>query len=431
MEAIGHILNYRISANRRFTTYAFLILFIIILFLPWTQNVRSVGRVTTLQQNQRPTEINSIIAGRVAKWYIKEGDFVEKGDTILQITEIKEDYLDPNLVSNVKSQVDAKTNSAIFYKSKADAASSQIKALEQIRTNKINQTKNKLIQQAQKISADSAEYVAAINDYTIAKKQYDRQKQMFDSGLVSLTQFEQRNQYLQSMLAKKVNANNKYLNAKNELDNIKIELSATYQDYNEKIMKAEGDRLQSLSTAATTEGEIAKLNNQVNNYTARNTFYFIIAQQAGQIVQLKTTGTGEVVKDGEKLGVIVPNIAQLAVEIYVSPLDVSILKIDARTRFVFDGYPAVVFGGWPSASYGTFGGKIYAIENTTNDEGKYRVLVIEDEKDRKWPKQMRIGNGAQSIALLNDVPIWYELWRNINGFPPDFYSKKEAAKEKK
>jgi outer membrane protein TolC len=87
--------------------------------------------------------------------------------------------------------------------------------------------------------------VAAINDYTIAKKQYDRQKQMFDSGLVSLTQFEQRNQYLQSMLAKKVNANNKYLNAKNELDNIKIELSATYQDYNEKIMKAEGDRLQS------------------------------------------------------------------------------------------------------------------------------------------------------------------------------------------
>jgi hypothetical protein len=146
---------------------------------------------------------------------------------------------------------------------------------------------------------------------------------------------------------------------------------------------------------------------------------------------LKTTGTGEVVKDGEKLGVIVPNIAQLAVEIYVSPLDVSILKIDARTRFVFDGYPAVVFGGWPSASYGTFGGKIYAIENTTNDEGKYRVLVIEDEKDRKWPKQMRIGNGAQSIALLNDVPIWYELWRNINGFPPDFYSKKEAAKEKK
>jgi hypothetical protein len=32
-----------------------------------------------------------------------------------------------------------------------------------------------------------------------------------------------------------------------------------------------------------------------------------------------------------------------------------------------------------------------------------------------------MGTGAQGIALLKDVPIWYELWRNINGFPPDYY----------
>jgi multidrug efflux pump subunit AcrA (membrane-fusion protein) len=81
MEAIGHILNYRISRSRRIAIYSLLILFIIILFLPWTQNVRSTGKVTTLQQNQRPTEINAIIAGRVVKWHIKEGDFVKKGDT--------------------------------------------------------------------------------------------------------------------------------------------------------------------------------------------------------------------------------------------------------------------------------------------------------------------------------------------------------------
>ncbi len=430
MEAIGHVLNYRISRNRKITIYIAFGVFLILLFLPWTQNVRSTGEVTTLQQNQRPTEINTVIAGRVVKWFIKEGDFVQKGDTILQISEVKEEYLDPNLVPNVKSQLLAKSNSADFYKSKAEAASNQIKALDQIRNNKVSQTKNKLIQQVQKITADSMEYIASANDYAIAKKQYDRQKQMFDSGLVSLTQFEQRNQYLQSMLAKKTSAQNKYFNSKNELDNVKIELSATFQDYSEKILKAEGDRLQSLSTAATTDGEIAKLSNQVNNYTTRNSFYFITAQQSGQIVQLKITGTGEIVKDGEQLGIIVPDKIQLAVEIFVSPLDVSILKVGSKTRFVFDGFPAVVFGGWPAASYGTFGGKIYAIENTTNGEGKFRVLVVEDENDRKWPEKMRIGNGAQSIALLNDVPIWYELWRNINGFPPDFYTH-NVPKEKK
>jgi multidrug resistance efflux pump len=428
MEAIGHILNYRISRSRQIAIYSLIIIFIIVLFLPWTQNVRSTGKVTTLQQNQRPTEINAVIAGRVVKWHIKEGDFVKKGDTLLQISEVKEEYLDPKLIQNVKSQLDAKSQSAQLYQSKAVASSEQMKTLELNKANKINQTKNKLIQQIQKITSDSIEWIAASNDYSIAKKQYDRQKQMYDSGLVSLTQFEQRNQYLQTMLAKKIGAENKYYNSKNELGNVRIELSAVYQDYQEKILKTEGDRLQSLSNAATTDAEIAKLSNQVNNYTARNNFYFIIAQQSGQIVQLKTTGTGEVVKDGEKLGVIVPDQIQLAVEIYVSPLDVSILKAGTKTRFVFDGFPAVVFGGWPKASYGTFGGKIYAIENTTNNEGKYRVLVVEDETDRQWPTNMRIGNGAQSIALLNDVSIWYELWRNINGFPPDFYTQHKEDK---
>jgi multidrug resistance efflux pump len=296
--------------------------------------------------------------------------------------------------------------------------------------NKLNQINNKIIQQKQKISIDSAELIAAKIDFDISKKQFDRQKQMYDSGLVSLTQYEQRNQYFQSMNAKKVSALNKLMSAKNELDNIRIERSATEQEYQEKILKAEGDRLQALSTAATTDGEVAKLENQVTNYTARNAFYFIVAQQNGQIAQLKTTGTGEIVKDGQQLGIVVPDSVKLAVELFVSPLDVSILRTGTKSRFVFDGFPAVVFGGWPSASYGTFGGQIYAIENTTDSEGKYRVLVIEDPSQRAWPKTMRLGNGAQSIALLNDVPIWYELWRNINGFPPDFYKDKSVSDKK-
>jgi hypothetical protein len=42
-----------------------------------------------------------------------------------------------------------------------------------------------------------------------------------------------------------------------------------------------------------------------------------------------------------------------------------------------------------------------------------------------------MGTGAQAMALLNDVPIWYELWRNINGFPPNYYKQKEIKKKRK
>jgi hypothetical protein len=83
-------------------------------------------------------------------------------------------------------------------------------------------------------------------------------------------------------------------------------------------------------------------------------------------------------------------------------------------------------------SYGTFGGKIVAIENFISPNGKFRVLIAPDKNEDSWPKQISIGSGAQTLALLDNVPIWFELWRTLNGFPPNYYQPKgEAIKEKK
>jgi len=107
---------------------------------------------------------------------------------------------------------------------------------------------------------------------------------------------------------------------------------------------------------------------------------------------------------------------------FVRPLDVPLINPGQKVRFLFDGFPAIVFSGWPNASYGTFGGIVVAVERSTNDNGSFRVLVKEDPADKPWPVQLQVGAGAQSIALLKDVPIWYEVWRNINGFPADYYT---------
>jgi len=57
-------------------------------------------------------------------------------------------------------------------------------------------------------------------------------------------------------------------------------------------------------------------------------------------------------------------------------------------------------------------------------------LVAEDVNDKPWPKLLRMGGGANGIALLKDVPIYYELWRNINGFPPEYYQVEKKEKKK-
>lgn len=411
--------------------YGLAALLILFLFLPWTQNIRARGSVTTLYQDQRPQQVNTLIGGRVMKWHIKEGDYVKAGDTLVQLAEVKVDYLDPNLLQRTKEQLAGKQLSVTYYKNKVGATQQQIGAINAGLTYKLNQLQNKLRQLELKVQADSAEAVAAANDLAISTKQFGRQKLMYDSGLVSLTQLETRTQQYQNALAKKISADNKFANSKQELTITRIEMNAVEQENIEKVSKAQGDQFQSLTQIASGQADIAKLENQYASYNIRNGMYCILATQDGQVVKAQKAGIGEFVKEGDMIAEIVPDKIKYAVELYVQPLDLPLVANGQKVRFLFDGFPAIVFSGWPRASSGTFGGVITAIESNVSKNGKFRVLVQEDPADKPWPKELRMGTGAQGIALLKDVPVWYELWRNINGFPADYYQRKETTTNEK
>ena len=130
---------------------------------------------------------------------------------------------------------------------------------------------------------------------------------------------------------------------------------------------------------------------------------------------------GETFKEGEQLVSIMPANYDLAVEMFVRPIDLPLIHIGEKVRVQFDGWPAIVFSGWPNISYGTYGAEVIAIENFISSNGMFRVLLSPDNKTAPWPTAIRVGSGARTIALLENVPIWYELWRQINSFPPNFY----------
>ncbi|MCY1663289.1 MULTISPECIES: HlyD family secretion protein [Chryseobacterium] len=406
---------------------------IITLFLPWTQNIKVMGNVSTLYQEQRPQQLNSPIPGRIIKWYVKNGDYVKKGDTLLQLSEVKEDYLDPLLVKRTEMQVEAKKGVRDYYEAKVGTTNSQLQALNSARDLKLNQLKVKISQLNNKLAGEEAELEAAKNELRMTSDQYERQKKMYDEGLVSLTQFQQRSVSYQNALAKKTATENKLAQTRQEIVNVSIEQNATIQDYNEKLSKTEGDRFQSMGQIEGSDGDIAKLENQVANYKARQGLYFVIASQDGQVVQINKAGIGEILKDGESIGIIVPEKVDYAVEIYIKPVDLPLVKEGQRVMCIFDGFPAIVFSGWPNSSYGTFAGKVIAVENNISANGMFKALVIQDKNEKQWPPKIKMGTGVQGIAILNDVPIWYELWRNINGFPPDYYEVKteKSAKDEK
>ena len=405
--------------------------FVFIMFLLWTQNIKTQGNVNTLFQEQRPQKLNSPIPGRIIKWYVKNGDVVKKGDTILQISEIKDDYLDPLLVERTQEQVQAKKGVRDYYNAKISTTENQIAAITASKDLKLNQIKIKIAQLQNKLKAEQAELTAVNNELKIAQDQLNRQNKMYEEGLVSLTQLQQRNVSYQNALAKKTSAENKLAQTQQEIAAQNIEQNAVIQEYTEKLSKTEGDRFQSMGQVAGSTGDIAKLENQVATYKVRKGLYYILATQDGQITQLTKAGIGEIVKDAETIGIIVPKKIDYIAEIYVKPVDLPLIRENQKVMLTFDGFPAIVFSGWPNSSYGTFSGKIIAIENSISENGLFKAIVAEDKTQKRWPPNMKIGTGASGIAILNDVPIWYEIWRNINGFPPDYYQVNTQKNEKK
>ncbi|MBT8254791.1 MAG: HlyD family efflux transporter periplasmic adaptor subunit [Flavobacteriaceae bacterium] len=410
---------------------AFAIIGIIVLFLPWTQNISGKGMVTTLKPDQRPQSIQSPIPGRIENWFVKEGDLVQKGDTILKISEVKSDYFDPNLVSRTGEQIQAKTQSVGSYQEKVLALDRQIVAMQKERSLKLQQAENKLVQAKLKVKSDSIDLVAAETMKEIAQRQYDRTLTLEIEGLKATKDVEDKRLKLRENEAKFISQQNNLLSSKNEVINAQVELSRLDASYADKISKVQSERFTAQSNQFDTEAQVSKLENAYSNYEIRNKLMYVTAPQTGYLNKALRAGIGETFKEGERLVSIMPSEYDLAVETFVEPIDLPLIHIGEKVRIQFDGWPAIVFSGWPNVSYGTYGAEVVAIETFISDNGKYRLLLAPDREDQEWPVAIRVGSGAKTIALLDDVPIWFELWRQLNGFPPNYYKPLTAKTEKK
>lgn len=403
----------------------------IVTLLPWTQNIQSKGKVTTLRPEQKPQTINTVISGKVEKWYVKDGDEVKKGDTILFISEIKDDYFDPNLINRTEQQLKNKELSVISYSDKVSSMDTRVDALIETGRLKLKQAKIKLDQTRLKLKTDSIEYHTAQVNCKIAQTQFDRFEALVKDGVKSQTDLETRRLTLQRAQANQIAAQQKLLQSGNDIIDAKVEYNSVEAKFRDEVAKAESDKFTALSDMYQAEVDVTKLQSQVMNYSIRNGMYVILAPQDGVVTKVLSNGIGETIKQGDAIATIMPSVYDLAIEMYVRPMDLPLLEKGQKVRIQFDGWPSIAFSGWPNTSFGTFGGEVFAIDNFASEDGTFRVLVSPLKNDKPWPKALRVGGGAYSMILLNDVPIGYELWRLVNGFPPEFYAKKETKEKPK
>lgn len=159
---------------------------------------------------------------------------------------------------------------------------------------------------------------------------------------------------------------------------------------------------------------------------ARQQTQIIKAHVAGIIFRRLAGQESVVVKAGDILVQILPETRSRAVELWVDGNDIPFVRVHQKARLQFEGWPAIQFRGWPAIAVGTFGGVVSFIDPTDNGLGSFRVVIVPDES---WPetRYLRQGVRVHGWVQLGRVPLWYELWRQFNGFPPERMPEKNAS----
>ena len=379
---------------------------VLALFLPWQQSVRGSGTVTALDPSDRPQLLPSRLDGRIEAWYVAEGQYVRRGDSIARISEIKDDYLNPAVLALTQQQQQAKEGAIRDKQDKAAALAELVAQLEVQQAIKTRQVRNKLEQARAELRQ------VALED-SVARDQLRRRERLFRDtlGLVSVND-------VQAFQLRAQSASAKLVEKQQALAIYEAELAGLPADYGEKIAKARSDRAATLAEVGEGRAEVAKLRDKVGALAARRDFALITAPQDGYVVRATRTGQGEIVKAGDPVVTIQPARPEKAVELFVKPMDVVLLRPGRHVRVFFDGWPALQISGWPQVAVGTFGAQVAVIDQFPSKGGTFRVLLVPDTtQDAPWPEQLRLGTGVQGWAMLDNVTVGWELWRQLNGFP--------------
>ena len=422
----------RINGSQRLSRILLLVagVFVGVLFLPWRQTISGTGTLTALTPQDRPQTVQNQIAGRIERWHVREGQRVRRGDALLTISEIKDEYFDPNLPERLGEQLAAKRGSVAANAAKIVATDQQMTALRTTLDVQLAAARNRVEQAENTVASDRADLVAVQNFYQTSQARLARYEEGYKNGLFSLTDIETRRLKLQEDLAKVTAQRNKLASSQQGLANAGIELANLRAKYGQDLAKTLSDRSSAVSSQASSEGEVAVLRNKISNVAVRRGLYVVRAPQTGYVVRALKAGLGETIKEGESVATLQPEAPLLAAEIYVRAMDVPLIQRGRQVRLQFDGWPAIQFSGWPSAAVGTFGGFVSVIDVVSSTGGKYRLLVRPAQphaQDKRWPRQLRLGSGVQGWVILDSVPVWYEIWRQLNGFPPTLQTEPDEA----
>ncbi len=370
-----------------------LLLAAFLVFVPWQQNITGSGKITSFVPGVRPQTIDAPITARIMKWFVNEGKLVKAGDTLAILQDLNVSFMDEDFLEKIETVRDR-------------TIAAQNNAIETARMRTLQARQREL---ASKAGLDNAKI-----EIQTARVRMRRADDLTKEGLAAQRDLETANLNLQKAQADSIRS-------ETALEAAKRDVEAARNDESRVVQQAD---------ALIMETEL-----RVANARMRGGASVVLAPVDGYLVNIAEVGAGQTVKDGEVLAQIVPKAGALdqAVAVMISSRDAAILDVGRPVRLQFSGFPAFVFNpGWQNFTINTFGGRVAVVDAVDDGNGYYRVLIIPDstQSQGKWPeaKYLRQGTPASAWILLNEVPVGFEIWRQLNGFPPVLPTKADKGK---
>ena len=396
------------------------------LFLPWRQTVTGEGQVTVFSPMQRPQTIHAQIDARISKWHVNEGDMVKRGDLILELEELRPEYLDENQLSRTGDQRMALIQQRNATQRLISSLEQQISSLVKMQNAAIPSASLSIDQNSDRLIASQQKYRIAEQSLKTAELNFERRKQLFEKGLNSKRDFELAElAYVEAKSQLQATQAELDISGRN-VDLSRLDLNKVSAETSLKIQEAEARLAQSFEKLAEINSKVYKMDIDLANLSSRIEQRTIYAPADGQVTKLRFFGSAETIKAGSELATIVPDSTDQAIEIFIPDYFAPLVSVGRKVRIQLAGWPGLQFSGWPSIAIGSFAGEVAVIDAVSDDKNQYRLLVRPDHErikqglDKPWPTSdvLRPGTKALGWIILDEVPLWYELWRVLNGFPP-------------
>jgi multidrug efflux pump subunit AcrA (membrane-fusion protein) len=429
-----------------------LVLVPVLLLAPWTQTVHGTGRAIAFDPVQRPQAVVSPIQGRVMKWHVKEGDRVKAGDRLVDLVDN-----DPRRLEMLKEQRLLADQRQTLARSMVDEQDSRLKFVEAEAPLRVAQAKARMEAAEAAVPRAKQALLRARADELREGLAYRRQLEIYktpvaglkEGGALSKDQLEQ--------------AERVWTNAKEMIPLVQAEVTVAEK---QSAAAAEEHKAVVEQTRAMVQAEKLALAARRSDLAAANQAYETInsdvQRQENQYVAAPTAGTvfrilanaeagGQLVNPGQQLAVLVPDVKAparaggggrpalaavtgvaaavpaltpddtpgIVAELLIDGNDLPLVRKGDRAIVQFEGWAAVQFAAYPEAATGTFDGRVYLVDPTSDGQGRFRILV-EPAPGAEWPDEafLRQGVRAQGWVVVQEVRLGYELWRLLNGFPP-------------